>query len=711
MLNRIKLTNFRQHTSLEVVFGAGMTAIRGANEAGKSGLLEAIAYAMFGSAALRDSVEDVVTWGESTTSLKVELDFVVDGITYTVTRSQKSAEINYDGGIVTNQKEVTAYICRLLKVDAAAAARLTMSNQNQIRGALEAGPKATTEMIERLAEFDQIDKLVELIQEKLTLGNTSGAEAAISQAREALARAEALAVPFDAAELQKAFLGAAELRNAAEAAEHAAEAADVAAHKTLDEVQEKSLHRDNAIRNAARTAGVVQALRAKLADPLPTAPDNVEGKVNALRQQIEDAGNAAVIGAAFASVSDYSAPRNVSAETYEGTHDELVKDERAAGETTMECEQRVTKLDGQIALLKQKWTHGSCTFCGKDFSGVPEVAVKNAETQSAIDQAVANRATAHAEGLAARSDWSTMRRIMTDSMGPLKVLAKLPEYASLADHELPPVLKWKGPEVSEASADVNSLKAEITALQTAQKEYDAAGVRRESLELQLATAAAEDSDAQDALVALQGVKGPDVEAAKATYENARSATRAARTELALAQQAVANSERTLRDASAAYDRAVAVVADMKEVLKQREADLATMEFNNALLKRVRQCRPILADNLWTIVLAAVSGYFSEIRGAASVVSKDADGFKVDEHAVTSMSGSTLDALGLAIRVALVRTFLPSAPFLILDEPAQGMDAGRTDNMLGFLSTCGFQQVLLVTHEEVSQSVADNLITL
>ena len=143
MIQKLSLKNFRQHRDREIVFGAGMTAIRGGNEAGKSTIFEAIAYAMFGSAALRDSVEEVVLWGEATTSLRVELDFVVDGITYTVKRSQKSAEINYDGGIVTNQKEVTGYICRLLKVDAAAAARLTMSNQNQIRGALEAGPKAT----------------------------------------------------------------------------------------------------------------------------------------------------------------------------------------------------------------------------------------------------------------------------------------------------------------------------------------------------------------------------------------------------------------------------------------------------------------------------------------------------------------------------------------------------------------------------------------
>jgi ABC-type taurine transport system ATPase subunit len=128
---------------------------------------------------------------------------------------------------------------------------------------------------------------------------------------------------------------------------------------------------------------------------------------------------------------------------------------------------------------------------------------------------------------------------------------------------------------------------------------------------------------------------------------------------------------------------------------------------------VRQCRPLIADQLWNLVLNAVSTYFSDMRGVPSKVRKTTDAFTVDGHPVTgeTISGSTLDILGLAIRVALVRTFMPMSPFLILDEPAAACDDGRTNNMLGFLATAGFKQVLLVTHEDISQAVADNMITL
>ena len=67
MLKKIQLKNFRRHTDLTVNFQPGMTVIRALNEQGKSTLLEAIAYAMFGVKAIRDTLDDCVTWGEAPT--------------------------------------------------------------------------------------------------------------------------------------------------------------------------------------------------------------------------------------------------------------------------------------------------------------------------------------------------------------------------------------------------------------------------------------------------------------------------------------------------------------------------------------------------------------------------------------------------------------------------------------------------------------------
>lgn len=172
-------------------------------------------------------------------------------------------------------------------------------------------------------------------------------------------------------------------------------------------------------------------------------------------------------------------------------------------------------------------------------------------------------------------------------------------------------------------------------------------------------------------------------------------------------------ERELRDA---FGRAKAERAAAKErlqELKTREQklkdDMKEVAKSNELLKAVRAARPIIADKMWNAVLHTVSRYFSQMRGEASTVTRTTDGFKVDGHSVAGLSGSTLDILGLAIRVALVRTFLPTSPFLVLDEPAAACDVNRTQAMLGFLATTEFDQILACSHDEISEAVADNVV--
>jgi ABC-type transport system involved in cytochrome bd biosynthesis fused ATPase/permease subunit len=111
-----------------------------------------------------------------------------------------------------------------------------------------------------------------------------------------------------------------------------------------------------------------------------------------------------------------------------------------------------------------------------------------------------------------------------------------------------------------------------------------------------------------------------------------------------------------------------------------------------------------------MVLVSVSNIFSSMRGEPSMVTKGKDGFLVNDKA-SALSGSTLDLLGLAIRCALVKMFVPNCPFLVLDEPSAACDQARTNAMLGYVAASGFKQVLLVTHNDASESFADNLIQL
>jgi len=149
----------------------------------------------------------------------------------------------------------------------------------------------------------------------------------------------------------------------------------------------------------------------------------------------------------------------------------------------------------------------------------------------------------------------------------------------------------------------------------------------------------------------------------------------------------------------------------KGMLETARADLQSIYFNNALVKRVRSARPVISDKLWSVVLASVSQHFSQIRGVPSIITRADNGFRCDGQAVQGLSGSTLDALGLAIRIALTKTFLPNSRFMLLDEPGAAADDERESNMLGLLAASDFDQILLITHSQLADSFASQVVSL
>lgn len=707
MFKTLKMKNFRKHTDTTLKFREGLSVLRGANEQGKTTTFEAMAYALFGVKALRDPLENVVTWGCPVGTLRVTLDFSVEGVDYSVTRGKSGAELTYQGGIVTGQTEVSNFVAKLLRVDAATAARLALSPQSEIRGALEAGTKATTELIERLAEFSKIDELIELMQEKLTLGSSAGIEASIAAAEEALAKAQANAVPVDVkthhAKIAAATAAVSDLTKRL----NEAELKEAYAQEVHSETKARAAKREGLMESIKRLYTSLESVEARLKDRRKVLPvGGAVEKIAELTKQIKEAEKADEIKVAFDTVQRFL--RRDTKVTYEGSVDGLDQDILNAKVDRNASETRIATLKGEVNLLNQKLIQGTCTFCGKDFSGVPEVEEANAKIRTALGTAE-DSLKAESTGLVnLKSDLTSMEQIKRDSVPALTVLRTYPELCELADNELPPILKWTGPNVAATHADTKVLNQEIADIQRRMRLYDEAVAAIPVLFTQREEAQAQMVELQKQLDSLPPF---DMEKAREAYEIARAVSRGVSRDLADAKQALSDASRALQSEQALYDAAVKVVDASRTTLKQAQEALENLAFNNALLKRIRQCRPAISDKLWSVVLVATSSYFSEMRGLKSEVTKDSSGFLVDGHPITSLSGSTLDILGLAIRVALVRTFLPNIQFLLLDEPCAAADADRTASTVGFLVACGFSQVILCSHEEISQDVADHVILL
>lgn len=726
MLKQIKLTHYRQHVDRTVDFKPGINAIRGAVEAGKSTVMEAWMYLFFGTKALAEPLEDVVTYDTPISKLKVEGAFHYLGVDYEAYRGKSGAEVSFGREKITGQTEVTKFFESLFKCGAAMASKLMVAEQVKLRGALEDGPKAAGEMIEYLADFDLLDRVIELIQTQLPVGATAGVESRI-----ALLTAQAVDVEMvDTAALEAA-VATASMALQKDRQILADKKADLS---SLDVVAANQILADSK-RLAAGVAArgeKIAALQEALARDLPVAPapeaiDEARRKVS----QQKDLAEATRLHDNLKQAEGemlWDEPRAaLEAEVVAGRArlqvliDEAGLAEDALSNKRISGNNRTRDLEQAIQLAQMKAIKDStCAFCQKDLTDVPEVVKINADSAAEV-VAIKQQLSEHQEALA--GDLADLKGKLDDVNGRLteqgeecraldsvvkqddlweRLLAPAAAYITVDRSVVPARWTWIGP--TGAGEDHTSA---LAALVAQEKAAVAGAAAREVQEQQLkelqeqqatdeaAVAALPIADAQETLD-LEAEMKPKIVTLQAAVEAAADAMHLA--EGALATAKVAN-EHGVKQAQAAKDQLALAQKEFEE-----------MGANNVLVGKVRKARPVITNKLWNLTLGATSKYFTDVRGIPSVITRDGV-FKCNGKPVAGLSGSAKDSLGLAMRVSLVKTFLPNIPFMMLDEPAAACNAERETNMLGLLSTIGFDQVILITHSDLCESFADHMILL
>lgn len=117
----LALENFRQHRQYQVQFVDGITGVVGRNGSGKTTILEAISFALYGSKALRGKVEDVKTkTAEKIGKCSVTVVFQHDEKIFRIIRTLTDAQI-FQGGeespFITGTREVSAAVSSRLEMD------------------------------------------------------------------------------------------------------------------------------------------------------------------------------------------------------------------------------------------------------------------------------------------------------------------------------------------------------------------------------------------------------------------------------------------------------------------------------------------------------------------------------------------------------------------------------------------------------------------
>lgn len=168
ILHRLRMQNYRVFEELtEVEFGAGLIGIHGANGAGKSSLIGAIPWALYGRSPTKVGLAR--TTGTQGTCV-VELEFEHEGHLYRVVREvagdlgmpRTQAAAYVDGlQVTTGTKAVTTYVESVLGMSESAFLASVFTEQKQLAAFSNRQPRERAELVVRLLGVKPLDTAID----------------------------------------------------------------------------------------------------------------------------------------------------------------------------------------------------------------------------------------------------------------------------------------------------------------------------------------------------------------------------------------------------------------------------------------------------------------------------------------------------------------------------------------------------------------------
>jgi exonuclease SbcC len=184
-LHSLHLLNFRQHADTRVEFDLGLTGIIGPNGGGKTTILEAIAWALYGQPAARGTKDSIrFLRAPPRAPVRVELAFDLAGHGYRVVRGLTSAELYLDGGtepVASTLMGVTDTLQRRLGMTRGEFFNTYFTGQKELNVMAAMTPAERGQFLSRVLGYDRLRTAQGLVRErrKLIAAESAGLRSAL----------------------------------------------------------------------------------------------------------------------------------------------------------------------------------------------------------------------------------------------------------------------------------------------------------------------------------------------------------------------------------------------------------------------------------------------------------------------------------------------------------------------------------------------------
>lgn len=163
MIKSLHLRNYAKHKDLEIDFATGLTTICGKNGGGKTLIVEAVSFALFGVKELRGSKSDY------SKDMSVELNIEIKGKNYKIVRTLDNCNINE---VVVGTTECNKFISALLGFGPEVYNFSLYAKQAELTRLTDVAPAERKACIDSLIGAEKIDKVIKTIRSRINEAKT-----------------------------------------------------------------------------------------------------------------------------------------------------------------------------------------------------------------------------------------------------------------------------------------------------------------------------------------------------------------------------------------------------------------------------------------------------------------------------------------------------------------------------------------------------------